>query len=40
MDLPSLHKLFQMALETGHVAKVRDIFQLVILLPWILPRLE
>ena len=29
MDLPSLHKLFQMALETGWIAKVRDILYIV-----------
>ena len=29
MDLPSLHKLFQMALETGWIAKVRGIFYIV-----------
>ena len=29
MDLPSLHKLFQMALETGWIAKVRDILYII-----------
>ena len=29
MDLPSLHKLFQMALKIGWIAKVRNILYII-----------